>query len=291
MKRCSTCDRTYTDPNLSFCIDDGTPLTTVADDESTVVSPRASETGSDTQYEAAPYRPPSSYVPPGSDGKRRRVWLWVLGIAGAFVLGIVAISVAAFIFVPRALRRSQREPPRVGVETQPPRVVETPNNNRSENSNSESANANSDANVNANVDTPPPSDHDQVLAQLRDLENDWTVANLNADKRTLNRILADDYIGPGRDNNPQTKAEYIRTIERDDQVEKWEFKDLSLLLAGERAVLSGRVLLVMRDGEREFDFVDKFVWRDGRWQATGSVVKEREKTKINVNHYRRNPID
>src|SRR5688500_14073539 len=100
MKRCSTCNRTYTDPNLSFCIDDGTPLTTVtADDESTVVSPRANEPGSDTQWQAAPYQPPSSYVPPGSDGKRRRVWPWVLGIGGAFILGIVAISVAAFIFV------------------------------------------------------------------------------------------------------------------------------------------------------------------------------------------------
>ena len=40
MKRCRTCNRTYTDPNLSYCIDDGTPLITeaVADDESTVVN-------------------------------------------------------------------------------------------------------------------------------------------------------------------------------------------------------------------------------------------------------------
>ena len=270
MKRCSTCNRTYTDPNLSFCIDDGTPLTTVAaDDESTVVSPHAKDTGADTQGEAVPYRPPTSYVPPGTDGKRRKVWPWVLGIGGAFILGIVAISVAAFIFVPRALRRSQSERPRV--------VVETPNNNRSENSNSRaSANANSDANVNANVDAPPPTDHDQVLAQLRDLENDWTVANLNADKRTLNRVLADDYVGPDRNGNPQGKAEYIRTVKRTDQVEKWEFKELSLLLAGDRAVLSGQVLFVLRDREEEFKFVDKFVWRDGRWQATGSEVTERK---------------
>jgi Domain of unknown function (DUF4440) len=270
MKRCSTCNRTYTDPNLSFCIDDGTPLTTVAaDDESTVVSPRATETGSDTQWEAAPYRPPSSYVPPGAGPKQRRVWPWVVGIGGAFILGIVVISVAAFILVPRALRRSQSEPPRV--------VVETPNNNRSENSNTnESANTNSDANVNANVDAPPPTDRDQVLAQLRDLENDWTVANLNADKKLLNRILADDYVGSGRDGNPQSKAEYIRTVERDGRVEKWEFKDLSVLLAGDRATLSGRVLFVTPDGEVEFDFKDKFVWRDGRWQATGSEVTQRQ---------------
>lgn len=269
MKRCSTCSRTYTDPNLSFCIDDGTPLRTVADDESTVVSPRASDTSSDTQFEAAPYRPPTSYVPPGTDAKRRRVWPWVLGIGGAFILGIVAISLAAFIFVPRALRRSQSEPPRVGVET--------PNDNRSRNSNSsEPANANSDADVNANVDAPPPTDHDRVLAQLKDLENEWTVANLNADKRILNRVLADDYVGPDRNGNPQSKAEYIRAAERIDEIEKWEFKDLSLMLAGDRAVLSGRVLFVLRDREAEIDFVDKFVWRAGRWQATGSETWERQ---------------
>ena len=270
MKRCSTCNRTYTDPNLSFCIDDGTPLTTVAtDDESTVVSPQASNTGSDTQFEAAPYRPPSAYVPPGTDGKRRKVWPWVVGIGGAFILGIVAISVAAFILVPRALRRAQSEQPRVRVET--------PNNNRAENSNSNApANANSDANVNANVDVPPPTDRDHVLAQLRDLENDWTMANFNADKKMLDRILADDWVGPDRDGNPQSKAEYIRTTERTDQVEKWEFKDLSVLLAGDRAVLSGGVVFVLQDRQVEFNFVDKFVWRDGRWQATGSEIKERQ---------------
>ena len=86
MKRCSTCNRTYTDPTLSFCIEDGTPLTPInSADETTVFSPR----------EVTPYQPPGSYVPPGGEGRKRRVWPWVLGIGGAFLLGIVAISIAA----------------------------------------------------------------------------------------------------------------------------------------------------------------------------------------------------
>jgi hypothetical protein len=28
----------------------------------------------------------------------------------------------------------------------------------------------------------------------------------------------------------------------------------------------------VKDQELAFNFVDKFVWRDGRWQATGSEV-------------------
>src|SRR5918992_762415 len=98
MKRCSTCSRTYTDPSLSFCIDDGTPLTVVdPQDESTVVSPRGG--GADTNWDETAYRPPAGYVPPGTRARKRRVWPWVLGIGGAFVLGMVAISIAAMILL------------------------------------------------------------------------------------------------------------------------------------------------------------------------------------------------
>jgi len=30
------------------------------------------------------------------------------------------------------------------------------------------------------------------------------------------------------------------------------------------------------EDDLKFEFLDKFVWRDGRWQATGSEVKRRE---------------
>src|ERR1044072_2213931 len=107
MKRCSTCNRTYVDPNLSFCIDDGTPLTPVeTDDDTTVVRPRNTE---DNDGNATAYQPPSSHVPPGTDAKRRRVWPWVLGIAGAFLLGILALSIAAVILVPRMMRSQRNE--------------------------------------------------------------------------------------------------------------------------------------------------------------------------------------
>ena len=37
------------------------------------------------------------------------------------------------------------------------------------------------------VNTPPPTDQEQVLAQLTNLEQEWTVANINADKKKLDR--------------------------------------------------------------------------------------------------------
>jgi hypothetical protein len=261
MKRCSTCNRTYTDSNLSFCIDDGTPLMTVdVDDDATVVTPR----GNDTERNAVGYQPPRSYVTPRAELKRRRAWPWVVGILGAFILGILAIGIVAAFLAPRMMRR---------LEQESARTVEPENSNTNTNT-SEPNNAN--VNSTESINTPPPTDHAEVLAQLTELENEWTVANINADKKKLDRILADDYVGQTDAGQLHSKADYLRAIERDTSTAKWEFSDLKLTLIGDRATLSGTVTLFEEDVKRVLDFTDKFVWRDGRWQATGSQVSEKE---------------
>jgi hypothetical protein len=111
-----------------------------------------------------------------------------------------------------------------------------------------------------------------VLAQLSDLENEWTAANINADKKKLDRILADDYVGKSSEGKPHGKAEYLKTIEPDNTIQKWNFEGLKVSLIGERATLTGIIRLQVKDQELAFNFTDKFVWRDGRWQATGSEV-------------------
>jgi len=230
MKRCQTCNRTYTDPNLSYCIDDGTPLTTELDDE-------------------APYRPPSAYVPPGTipPEKQRRAWPWVVGLIGAFVLGVIGISIAAAIFVPRMVRSRQGDLP----------VVTTNEPDQPD-----------------NLDAPVPTDEQQVLAQLTQIENEWTVANLNADKKKLDRILADDYVGqaPLPERGLQGKKEYLDQITRDLVTERWEFTDLKVDLSGDRATLTGRITFYGGGQQEDYNFTDKFVWRNGRWQATGSEM-------------------
>ena len=96
---------------------------------------------------------------------------------------------------------------------------------------------------------------------------------MNADKKKLGIILADDYVGPsGNGGKMQGKAEYINTIERDTNIQKWDFEDLRLTLRGDRATLLGKVRFQLQDREVAYDFVDRFVWRESRWQATGSEV-------------------
>ena len=119
------------------------------------------------------------------------------------------------------------------------------------------------------------------------MEDEWTVANINADKKKLNRILADDYVGV-TNGRSQGKAEYLKTIERDESIQRWEFGDLKVTLNHDRAVLTGVIKLDLKDpngqeGERTFRFTDKFVWRDARWQATGSEVSELAKKPDTTN--------
>lgn len=262
MKRCPTCNKTFNDQSLSFCIDDGTPLIEVqSDDEATEVRGAGS---------APAYQPPS-YVPAGTGNSQRKTWPWVAAIIGLLLVALVGFTVAAVLLVPRIMKKANESA--------------AVNNNTNSNSNtSDNANAEVPVNENTNVANsnssdstsavPPPTDKEIVLAQLKDLEHEWTVANINADKKKLGQILADDYVSAGTGGKMIGKAEYIRTIQRDTNTQSWEFEDLRLTLRGDRATLIGKVRFKVPTGEQLFDFVDRFVWRDGRWQATGSEVTQ-----------------
>ena len=105
------------------------------------------------------------------------------------------------------------------------------------------------------------------MSQLTELKKQWTVANLKADKDTLDQILADDYRGG---NPAHTKQQYLDEIRPDSTVKSWEFQDLRLDLEGDRATLDGYLRQETTRGTEVYSFTDEFVWRDGRWQATAS---------------------
>jgi len=275
VKRCPTCNKTFIDRNLSFCVEDGTPLVTVepSDDEATLVrpSPRDDEDGSPSSSEesAAPAYQPPSYMPPGSRTEaKRRTWPWLLGILVVVLLVVAGLGIAAVMLIPKMMRTSSNaNATNANINRQ----------NSNANLNSRSSNS-SNANSNSIIDdsTPPPTDRDAVLTDLKNLEDEWTVANINADKNKLNRILADDYVGI-TEGRAQGKAEYLKTIERDTSIQHWEFSNLKVTLNGDRAALTGRIRLDVKDENDQdrqltFEFTDKFVWRDGRWQATSSQV-------------------
>ena len=284
MKRCPTCNRTFTDQNLSFCIEDGTPLTTVSPpvDETTAGSPSDNYTQADSTPSYTPrdwtgpaYQAPGSYVPPDSQ-KKRRVWPWVLGIIAALFIGLAALGIIAAVVLPSILRANKstvtRRNGNLNVNSETANVNSQANDNSEANSNLGNVNANV-SNSNENV-SPPTTSEEEVLATLTDLEHEWTAANINADKTALDRILADDYVGTTADGQALGKAEYIKTITRDTTTRKWDFEDLKVSVKGSRATLTGIVRFETDRGEFRYRFTDKFVWRDSRWQAVGSEISQ-----------------
>jgi len=291
VKRCPTCKKTFSDPNLSFCTDDGTPLLSLepdtSEDEATVVRPSRgdSETGGSESTNAPeadgvpPYQPPGSYIPPGySRQSKGRTWPWVVGILALVFIVFAGLVITAALMVPKSMFATKTNSRNLNANSQ----ANDSNSNLNEQnynsgSNSADENENSSDNSGANDDTTAPTDEGRVLQELTDLEQEWTVANINADKKKLDRILADDYVGTSADGRPQGKAEYLRTATRDTAIQKWNFEDLKLSLKGDRATLRGIIRFEIRDQNGQsrdvaFRFTDKFVWRDGRWQATGSAV-------------------
>lgn len=273
MKRCPTCNKTFTEDHLSFCVEDGTPLVTVrsVDDEATVVRSGSADSSTvSSGASGAAYQPPGAYVPPGYSGERkRRTWPWIL--AALMVLAVFAGLGIAVLLSARNVKRQYDEIQR--RNTAPANT-----NERDANANSSVDSSNRNENLSADDSTPAPTDEAQVLSDLTDLEHEWTVANINADKKKLDRILADDYVGIIEGRAPQAKAEYLKTVTRDTSIQKWNFENLKVNLKSDRATLTGTLRQDVKNDQGEVApeailFTDKFVWRDGRWQATGSEVK------------------
>jgi hypothetical protein len=113
-----------------------------------------------------------------------------------------------------------------------------------------------------------PTDSAEVLAQLTQLEKDWTEANIKGDKEALEKILADEYVG--NEDNSRTKRQYIDSLKPDSSVEEWEIYDVTVNQTDDRAVVNGSLREETADGTVVYNFVDTFVWRDHRWQAVSS---------------------
>jgi ketosteroid isomerase-like protein len=203
------------------------------------------------------------------------VWPWVVAVVAIIALGVVvlvALVVTGGFFIQKMAGTASND----NSANYNANVQARTGNLNASNSNTQLNNQNGNDNSTALDTEPAPTDEGEVLSDLTDLEHEWTVANINADKKKLDHILADDYVGI-TEGKSQGKAEYLKTIERDTNIQKWDFEDLKVNLKGDRATLTGIIRLDIKDEQGDirpvaYRFTDKFVWRDGRWQATGSEV-------------------
>src|SRR5690242_37990 len=166
MKHCPTCNRTYTDASLNFCLEDGTPLVADVDPNATIRYPAARDTAEPPPTEIyrpqpqavtprpttttpPPPPPPQQWTPPPPSAPPRKksnaVW-WVLGgLAALFIIGIgIVVMIIAL-----ASMSSNNNTSNLNANTR--------NENRPSNINANSNVANTNANANANANATLPN--------------------------------------------------------------------------------------------------------------------------------------
>lgn len=270
MKRCPTCSRSFDDDTLTFCLEDGSPLVreaaSRADSQETLVSPSptvpplqsSSGLPSTRSYNQLPGKgtisasqfnvPAQGY---GPATKQRRIWPWIVAILAILFLVIAAVVIMAFV-IPPMLRTSNNDN----------RPQPTPT--RSINTATPTPSPSASPSLGAD---DVPDDEDTVKSQLTKLEEEWTEANVKGDKETLERILAEEYVGGP---SSHTKREYIDKLTPDPSIKSWELEDLTVDQSGDRATVEGTLRNETEKGTEVYEFTDKFLWRDHRWQAVAS---------------------
>lgn len=100
MKRCPTCNRTYTDETQKFCLQDGTPL--VADAPHAAQGPPPPPPP--TPQPPPPPRPtpqpqPQAFRGPQPSPPKRKIWPWVLGgLVVVFFGGLLLLGGLGYVF-------------------------------------------------------------------------------------------------------------------------------------------------------------------------------------------------
>ncbi len=181
----------------------------------------------------------------------RRTWPWVVAILVVVFIVIGGIVIAAVVIPP--MLRASRDDNRAQPTPVRPESTATPTPTSKVSPVEEADDV--------------PDDEDEVLAQLSKLEEEWTRANVKGDKQALEKILADDYSGGA---NEHTKREYIDSLTPDPSIKSWELRDLTVDQSDDRATVHGTLTDKKEKGAEVYDFEDKFVWRDHRWQAVAS---------------------
>jgi ketosteroid isomerase-like protein len=115
-------------------------------------------------------------------------------------------------------------------------------------------------------------DGDDAAKQILELEKQWSVANVQKDIATLDRIMADDYIGIESVGMVANKAQEIADIRTGGVVvEAEQPTQMKVRLYGNTAVVTGH--LSIRDrrdgkpGRHEVVFTDVWIRRGGQWQV------------------------
>ncbi len=106
------------------------------------------------------------------------------------------------------------------------------------------------------------------------MERDWTEAALKKDVATLDKILADDWVGQGITGSA-TKAQALADLKSgDSKQDSVTLGEMKVRVFGNTAVVTGsddeKTSYKGKDTSGHYTWTDVFVKLQGRWQAVAS---------------------
>lgn len=118
---------------------------------------------------------------------------------------------------------------------------------------------------------PPANDEQALLA----VEHAWNEAVVKRDVKTLDRIIADDFVLIWIDGSVARKADLIKAVTaRKAEIDPFVTEDVLVRVHGDSAILTGRFAQTARLGERSetynFRYTDVYRRTPQGWRAVSA---------------------
>ena len=123
---------------------------------------------------------------------------------------------------------------------------------------------------------------DSLLQTLISTENIWKQAKISGDTNTLNQIFADEFTNTDEEGNTYSKTEWLRYLSGGDPtVKTFKITDAKIIARADKtATISLKITTVYNYKKNSIivlNDIDKFVFRDGRWQVISSLSSDATK--------------
>jgi ketosteroid isomerase-like protein len=113
---------------------------------------------------------------------------------------------------------------------------------------------------------------DRLHREIENLEAEWRTALMRNDVATINRLLADDYLGINPDGTLETKADVLAQRRAGTlKVLNIDPINLKVRIYGDTAVVTSQVELQGHDGDRDisgrYNYTRVYSRRSGEWKV------------------------
>jgi ketosteroid isomerase-like protein len=119
------------------------------------------------------------------------------------------------------------------------------------------------------------ADTASVQQTLMQMERDWAQAGIKNDTATVDKFVADDWVGIDFEGTSITKAEGIADMKSGaSKTQSYEFGTMKVRVFGDTAVVTSsdteKSTYKGKDSSGKYVWTDVWVMRDGRWQVVAS---------------------